>query len=219
MPYTTRRLIPRAAVAALLLVASAPRAHAQQTTPAIAPAPATPDFMSRYDFHLSAAAVSINDPRFSWETHFGGDIDVADYIVGRSSILVDYEAVLGDEFRPFDPNQGNYTLEASSSARIGETEVSCCFPSRVAAFERSTETIRNRVERSWRACSASRDDPGIHHRRRRHGGQSRPELIRRLHVDRRSRPDDQAPRESKARRVRTRIRKRLPCRSNRRTAP
>jgi hypothetical protein len=126
MPDTTRRLIPRAALAALLLVASAPRAHAQ-TSPAIAPAPATPDFMSRYDFHLSAAAVSINDPRFSWETHFGGDIDVADYIVGRSSILVDYEAVLGDEFRPFDPNQGNYTLEASSSARAGDTEVAVVF--------------------------------------------------------------------------------------------
>ncbi|HEY2907133.1 MAG TPA: hypothetical protein VGJ29_14620 [Vicinamibacterales bacterium] len=126
MPDTTRRLIPRAALAALLLVASVPPAHAQ-TTPAIAPAPATPDFMSRYDFHLSAAAVSINDPRFSWETHFGGDIDVFDYVVGRSSILIDYEAVLGDEFRPFDPNQGNYTLEASSSARVGETEIAVAF--------------------------------------------------------------------------------------------
>jgi hypothetical protein len=126
MPYTTGRLIPRAALAALLLAALARPAHAQ-TTPAIAPAPATPDFMSRYDFHLSAAAVSVNDPRFSWEAHFGGDIDVADYIVGRSSILVDYEAVLGDEFRPFDPNQGNYTLEASSSARLSDTEVAVVF--------------------------------------------------------------------------------------------
>lgn len=116
----------RAAMAALLFAACTPRAHAQ-TTPAVAPAPATPDFMSRYDFHLSAAAVSIDDPRFSWETHFGGDIDVADYIVGRSSILVDYEAVLGDEFRPFDPNQGNYTLEASSSARLSDTEVAVVF--------------------------------------------------------------------------------------------
>lgn len=79
--------------------------------------------MTRYDFHLSAAGVNSGVTAFSWETHFGGDLDVFDYVVGRSSILVDYEAVLGDEFRKFDPNQGNYTLEASSSARIGTTEV------------------------------------------------------------------------------------------------
>jgi hypothetical protein len=127
MPYTIGRLIPRAALAAFLFLAAVPQAHAQMTTPAVVPAPDTPDFMSRYDFHLSAAAVSVNDPRFSWETHFGGDIDVADYVVGRSSILVDYEAVLGDEFRAFDPNQGNYTLEASTSARIGQTEVAAMF--------------------------------------------------------------------------------------------
>src|SRR3954468_7733869 len=111
MPYTTRRLIPCAAAAAILIIVSVSSAHAQMTTPAVAPAPAAPDFMSRYDFHLSAAALAVNDPRFSWETHFGGDIDLPDYVVGRSSILVDYEAVLGDEFRAFDPNQGNYTLE------------------------------------------------------------------------------------------------------------
>jgi hypothetical protein len=127
MSYTTRRLIPCAAAAAILIIASVPSAHAQMTTPAVAPAPATPDFMSRYDFHLSAAALAVNDPRFSWETRFGGDIDVADYVVGRSSILVDYEAVLGDEFRAFDPNQGNYTLEASSSARVSDTEIAVVF--------------------------------------------------------------------------------------------
>jgi hypothetical protein len=126
MPYTTGRLI-RAAMAAILFFSAAPLAHAQMTTPAVVPAPATPDFLSRYDFHLSAAAVAVNDPRFSWETHFGGDLDVADYVVGRSSILVDYEAVLGDEFRAFDPNQGNYTLEASSSVRVGETEIAGVF--------------------------------------------------------------------------------------------
>jgi hypothetical protein len=126
MSYTIGRLIPRAAIAALVIVAAAPRADAQ-TTPAIAPAPSAPDFMSRYDFHLSAAAVASSSPNFSWETHFGGDIDLADYVVGRSSILVDYEAVLGDEFRPFDPNQGNYTLEASSSVRVGETEIAGMF--------------------------------------------------------------------------------------------
>lgn len=126
MSHTTGRLISRAAAAALLLFAAVPHAHAQ-TTPAVVPAPATPDFMSRYDFHLSAAALAVDNPSFSWETHFGGDIDVADYVVGRSSILVDFEAVLGDEFRAFDPNQGNYTLEASSSVRVGGTEIAGMF--------------------------------------------------------------------------------------------
>jgi hypothetical protein len=46
---------------------------------------------------------------------------VFDYVVGRTSILIDYEAVLGNQFRAFDPNQGNYILEASTSARIQPT--------------------------------------------------------------------------------------------------
>ena len=142
--------------------------------------------MSRYDFHLSAAAVAVNDPRFSWETHFGGDIDVADYVVGRSSILVDYEAVLGDEFRAFDPNQGNYTLEASSSARVGDTEIAGVFHHVSRHLSDRPEAVRDRVERARRAGPAARirlrhDDR--HRCQRRKGG---PELVRGLHVDRRS---------------------------------
>jgi len=41
--------------------------------------------------------------------------------------VVDYEAVEGSEFRPFDPNQGNYTLEAFVSARVQQTEVGVIF--------------------------------------------------------------------------------------------
>src|SRR4029077_3132646 len=55
------------------------------------------------------------------------DLDVVDYVKGRTSISADYEAVLGDEFRPFDPNQAYYTLEASSSYRIGPAEVAAVF--------------------------------------------------------------------------------------------
>jgi len=126
MAYTTRRLIRPAAVAAFLFVISTQRAGAQTTQP-VAPAPAKSDFLTRYDFHLSAAALDTDDQRFKWETHFGGDLDVFDYVVGRASILVDYEAVLGNQYRAFDPNQGNYTLEASSSARLGETEIAGVF--------------------------------------------------------------------------------------------
>ncbi len=130
MPYSIGRLMPRAAVAALLtILAVSASARAQDTTPSVVEAPASADFLTHYDFHLSAAAVNSGLPAFSWETHFGGMLDVFDYVVGRTSIVADYEAVLGDEYRPFDPNQGNYILEASTSGRISAsgTEIAGVF--------------------------------------------------------------------------------------------
>jgi hypothetical protein len=121
--FITRCL--RGACAWLLVLFSVP-AVAQQTSP-LAPAEATPGFLTRYDFHLSAAGLSIDDIRFSWDTHWGGDIDLVDYGLGRASVLVDYQVVLGDEFRVFDPNQGNYTLETSASIRLGKTEIAGVF--------------------------------------------------------------------------------------------
>ena len=124
MPEFNRSLIQRVAAAAWLSVALAVPAGAQQPT---APPDPGPGFMTRYEFHLSAASLAIQDQRFSWDTRFGGELDVIDYLVGRATILVDYEAVLGDEYRAFDPNQGNYTLETSASARIGKTEIAGVF--------------------------------------------------------------------------------------------
>ena len=89
--------------------------------------PTTPQFLPRYDFHLAAAALANDDPRFSWDTHFGGAIDVVDYVHGRAGTFIDYEAVLGNELRAFDPNQGNYILELSTSYRIKRTEVAAIF--------------------------------------------------------------------------------------------
>jgi hypothetical protein len=112
----------RAACAACLTLVVTPRAYAQWIAPPGTAAPATAEFMSRYDFHLSADALASNDPRFSYDTHFGGDFDLVDYKYGRTTFLADYQAVLGDQLRPFDPNQGNYLLEAASSGRVGATE-------------------------------------------------------------------------------------------------
>ena len=92
-----------------------------------APQPSGFEFFPRYDFHLSAAALAIDDNRFSWDTHFGGDLDFVDYGVGRTSARIDYEAVLGRQLRAFDPNQGNYTLELSTSGRVGGTEIAVVF--------------------------------------------------------------------------------------------
>jgi hypothetical protein len=111
----------RRAFAVLVLVALARPATAQ---PLVPPRPDGAEFMSRYDFHLSAAALAHEDQRFSWDTHWGGDLDLVDYVKGRLTFLADYQAVLGDEFQPFDPNQGNYTLAVSGSVRPADaTEV------------------------------------------------------------------------------------------------
>ena len=114
---------PIVVAACLALVVTSPAA-AQQP---LASPPASPQFLSRFDFHLSAAALANDDQRFSWDTHFGGDIDVVDYVHGRAATAIDYEAVLGNELRPFDPNQANYILELSSSYRIRRTEVAGIF--------------------------------------------------------------------------------------------
>ena len=63
----------------------------------------------------------IDDDRFVWDTHFGGGLDVVDFVSGRINVLIDYEAVLGRQIRAFDPNQGNYALEGSVSRRFGGT--------------------------------------------------------------------------------------------------
>ena len=123
MPDTPGSLKRHAASAACLMLFSVTTARAQAPP---APPP-TPDFFTRYDFHLAANGMAFDDPRFSWDAHFGGDVDIVDYVAGRATILIDYEAVLGDEFRPFDPNQAYYTLEASGSYRMGATELAGVF--------------------------------------------------------------------------------------------
>lgn len=117
-----------AILAACFAFAVAAPAAAQRPQPVVAPAPPAHDVFTRYDFHLSATSLltstpllapGVPDERFSWDTHFGGSVDVFDYLAGRTSIVIDFQAVLGSEFRSFDPNQGNYTLEAASSVRAG----------------------------------------------------------------------------------------------------
>jgi hypothetical protein len=123
-PASTLR---RALAGACLCLAMAASASAQHPEPLPDP-PATPQFLPRYDFHLAAASLGSGDhTRFMWDTHWGGDFDLVDYVVGRFGFLVDYQAVLGNEFRPFDPNQGNYTLEFSGSGRINGTEIAAVF--------------------------------------------------------------------------------------------
>jgi len=75
-------------------------------------------FMPRYDFTMSAALLGHEDERFTWDTHWAGDFDLVDYVHGRATFVLDYQAILGSEFRPFDPYQSNYLLEAIGTARL-----------------------------------------------------------------------------------------------------
>jgi hypothetical protein len=123
MSDTPGFLIMRAAAAACLLLSLASRAHAQSPVPA----PAGPEFLPHAEFHLGANSLSGSDQRFAWDAYYGGAVDVVDYVYGRASVVADYHPVLGSEFRPFDPNQAYYALEASGSYRIGGTEVAAVF--------------------------------------------------------------------------------------------
>jgi hypothetical protein len=127
--------VRHAALAACLVVVLAAPAAAQPQ-PVIAPAPERPEFVSRFDFHMTIDRLirsqtpeqAAIDKRFSWDSHFGGSFDLVDYVAGRATVRMDYQAVMGSEYRPFDPNQGNYILEASLSGRLGDrTEVAVIF--------------------------------------------------------------------------------------------
>ena len=175
MPDTDGSLMRRAAVAACLFLMLASGAAAQHAEPpGLAPAPASPEFLTRYDFHLSPAA----------EPATPDDVDDPRFVVGhalrrrprrrrlraraRTSMLVDYEAVLGNEFRPFDPNQGNYTLEALvvRARRTGRRSPACSTTSR-ATSATGPSGFRSRGTCSACACMRRVDGRRHHGRRRR----------------------------------------------------
>jgi hypothetical protein len=85
------------------------------------------EFLSRFAFHVSMEHLVSDDPRHVWDANFGGELDMIDYGRGRATFLANYETVLGSEFRAFDPNQGNYVLEGSTSVRRESAEVAAVF--------------------------------------------------------------------------------------------
>jgi len=150
-----------------LLLTRAAVAAAQQ--PLVAPPPPVPAFFTRFDFHLTAAWLGDSPPvtpavpplsgqaaalyaaahRYSFDTHWGGSLDFFDYVLGRTALIIDYEALIGDEFRLFDPNQAIYTLEVSSSVRVGnDSEV-------VGVFHHVSRHLSDRANRQAVAWNAA----------------------------------------------------------------
>ena len=110
------RLVTYVAIITLGIGAWPSRVHAQTSSAASTArqTPATLGFLTNYHFHLNALRLVSNDDNFVWDTDFGGDLDFADLQYFRINLLVNFEAIIGEEIRAIDPNQGNYTIDASA---------------------------------------------------------------------------------------------------------
>ena len=106
----------QSAVTALTVVLCGTTA-AGQTPDDDQPEPAQVQLLPRTEFRLSAEHISAENLMFVWDMNFGGELDVIDYGTGRATFVANYQAILGDEFRYFDPNQGNYILIGSAAMR------------------------------------------------------------------------------------------------------
>jgi len=115
------------ALCALLLSASSVFAQQPGPQPLVGPIEHF-EFLSLYNFQLEINVLSGDDGKqYRWDAHYGGSVDVFNYVKGRTSFVADYEAILGSELRPFDPNQGIYILEPSTSWFVGDNEVAFVF--------------------------------------------------------------------------------------------
>ena len=93
----------------------------------VLPAAAQIAFVPRFDFHISAEHLSHDSPRFVWDVNFGGELDIIDYGRGRVIFETNYQTILGEEFKNFDPNQGNYILAGVASYRTHGVEIGGTF--------------------------------------------------------------------------------------------
>jgi hypothetical protein len=109
------------------VAAGAASASAQTPQPVQANASTGVEFLPRFDFHVSLEHLVSDQIRYVWDADFGGDIDLVSFGRSRVTFVAVYETILGSEYRAFDPNQGNYTLEGSVSRRARTVEVAGVF--------------------------------------------------------------------------------------------
>lgn len=114
----------RCALLALALTACASPVAAQDSATT---GSSSIELLPRFGFHVSMEHLVSDDERFVWDANWGGELDIVDYGVGRFTFVANYQTILGSEFRAFDPNQGNYILEGSLSARAPVGEVAAVF--------------------------------------------------------------------------------------------
>jgi hypothetical protein len=110
-------------LAAGLLLLIAPAVVQPATAQTSAASSGGVSLLSRFDFAVGIEHIASDDPRFVWDAYWSAELDPIDYGAGRVTLTGTYQTILGEQFRMFDPTQGNYTLAASASARAGMVEV------------------------------------------------------------------------------------------------
>jgi hypothetical protein len=116
-----------ATILVALVVACAAEASAQTPAPALIVPAETTGFLTSFNYHVDLEGFAGGDTEFRGAAHVGGDFDVVGGPKGRANAAFDYEAVLGSELQPFDPNQGNYVIELLGAGRLGELEIGGLF--------------------------------------------------------------------------------------------
>jgi hypothetical protein len=111
------------AIVALAVVAAAIPAAAQSASSPSSAGSGTVEFLPRAQFYMGIEHLSGDDERFVWDGNFGGGVDILDWGRGRAAFDANYQVIMGEEFKAFDPNQGNYILALSAAARVAGFEV------------------------------------------------------------------------------------------------
>ena len=113
-------------------------------------------FLSRYDFHLSAPRSGERRRRASRGTRTAAATSTwsTTSSAARRSVA-DYEAVLGNELRPFDPNQGNlHARGVGLGPRRRRPKSPACFHHVSRHLSDRPKRLRDRLERAGRARAA-----------------------------------------------------------------
>ncbi len=117
------RVVTFVAVVILCVAVLSAPAYAQTSGAAATSRPTSPTlgFLTSYRFRLNAVRlVTDNNNDFVWDVDLGGDMDVFDLQYVRGNVLVNFEAIVGEQIRAIDPNQGNYTVALSTFGRLGD---------------------------------------------------------------------------------------------------
>jgi hypothetical protein len=110
----------RGALAILALVLAIACPAFGQPPPLFVPTTPEPGFLSRLTLLGSVEALSEHETDYYWDADVGLGVDVVDWGRGRVHLYFNYEMVMGAKLQPFDPWQGNYTLDVLGT--VGPTE-------------------------------------------------------------------------------------------------
>lgn len=118
-------MIRRVLLSALVSVCCAAPVFAQQegqaTTSGV-------DFFPESNFFVNAEHLSTDSIHYKWRADFHGEADIVHWAHGgRFTFQGNYEAVLGNFYRRFDPEQGNYLLQGVAAQRVGPIDVGLVF--------------------------------------------------------------------------------------------